>query len=587
MVVRCPVISVLGHVDHGKTLLLDKIRGTAIANKEAGKITQAIGATEVPLITIKEIAGKLLDTFKVKFSIPGLLFIDTPGHEAFASLRKRGGSIADLAILVIDINQGVQPQTKEAINILKTFKVPFVIAANKVDMLPGWKNYSNIFIKNLEQQSSMSKEEFEKRFYRILGTISEIGFTSNLYSTVEDYSKEIAIIPTSAKTGEGIAELLAILTGLSQKFLENNLKIEIKGPAKGTILEIKDTEGLGTTADVIIYDGTLSIGDEIVIGGIDEIITTKVKALLKPGALAELRDSKTKFQHINKVTAAIGIKISAPNLDAAISGSPFVSSKLKNAEEIIRKELEKTKLETQDNGLIIKADTLGSLEAFTNILNKKEIPVKKARIGNISKKDIMDAAANYNENPLFSMVLGFNVKSDDKLIQYAKNMKVDIITHPVIYKVIEEYEEKCECKRKEIELKELEGIKWPAKIKSIPGYVFRQSGPAIFGVEVLAGELKNNVEIINDSGKILGEIKSIEAEGEKIDSAKSGEKVAISLMGPTFGRQIKESEELLVNITEKDFKILKNKKNLLCGAELGLLNEVLKIKRKDDELWGL
>lgn len=587
MAVRCPVISVLGHVDHGKTLVLDKVRGTAVANKEAGKITQAIGATEVPLDTIKKISGNLLDSFKVKFSIPGLLFIDTPGHEAFTSLRKRGGSISDLAILVIDINQGIQPQTKEAIDILKTFKVPFVIAANKVDVIPGWKTYDNVFIKNLKQQSDMSREEFEKRFYKILGDISELGFSSNLYNKVEDYKKEIAIIPTSAKTGEGIPELLAILTGLSQKFLENNLDIKVSGPAKGTVLEIKDTEGLGTTADVIIYDGTLSVGEEIVIGGVDEIIKTKIKALLKPGALSELRDSKTKFEHIKKVTAATGIKISAPDLDKVIAGSPFISTKSENAEEEIKKELGKIDLETQDHGIIIKADTLGSLEAFMNILTQKEIPVKKAKIGNITKKDIMDACAASKENPLFSMVLGFNVKADEKVISDAKKLGIEVITHPVIYKVIEEYEEKCECKRKELELKELAGVKWPAKIRSIPGYVFRQSGPAIFGVEIVAGELKNNVDIINEEGKILGEIKSIESEGEKVDSAKTGQQVAISLMGPTFGRQIKEGESLLVDIPEKDFKILKNKKKLLCGAELSLLKQISRIKRKKDEMWGL
>ncbi|UCD03538.1 MAG: translation initiation factor IF-2 [Candidatus Woesearchaeota archaeon] len=587
MAVRCPVISVLGHVDHGKTLLLDKIRGTAVADKEAGKITQAIGATEVPLDTIKSICGSLLDRFKVQFNIPGLLFIDTPGHEAFTSLRRRGGSISDLAILIIDINQGVQPQTKEAIEIIKTFKVPFVIAASKVDIVPNWKTHSKIFIENIAQQTDLSREEFEKRIYRLMGAISELGFSSNLYNKIEDYQKEIAIIPTSGKTGEGIAELLALLTGLSQKFLEKNLNIEVKGPAKGTVLEIKETEGLGTTADVIIYDGTLSVGEEILIGGLDDIVKTKVKALLKPSALSEIRDSKTRFTHVKSVTAATGIKISALDLDKVNAGSPVVSIKAKDAEKEIRKELEEVKLETQDKGVIIKADTLGSLEAFLNILEQNDIPVKKARIGNVNKKDIADASASMEKDPFYGVILGFNVKCDDTIARDANKCKVDVVTHPVIYKVLEEYQEKCEKKRKQMELEELEGVKWPAKIKSLSGYVFRQSNPAIFGVEVMAGELRNNVDVMNENGTILGEIKTIESEGNKLDSAKTGEKVAIALMGPTFGRQIKEGDTLIVSVPESDFKKLKKKKNLLCGAEISLLQEIARIKRKTDEMWGV
>ena len=255
--IRQPIVTVLGHVDHGKTSVLDYIRGTTIASKEAGRITQHIGATEVPLETIKNICGELLHTFNLKFTIPGLLFIDTPGHEAFTNLRKRGGSIADIAIVVIDITQGIQPQTREAIDILKTFKVPFVVAANKVDLIRNWKSHDKVFTKNYAMQTPIVKEYFDKQFYKLLGQLSEQGFNSNLYNKVDDYRKTIAIIPISAKTGEGMSELLALLTGLSQKFLEDNLKTEIEGPAKGAVLEVKEVQGIGTTADAIIYDGTL------------------------------------------------------------------------------------------------------------------------------------------------------------------------------------------------------------------------------------------------------------------------------------------------------------------------------------------
>jgi translation initiation factor 5B len=250
--IRQPIITVLGHVDHGKTSLLDFIRGTTVASREAGAITQHVGASSVPLEVIQKLCGPLLEKFKIKFTIPGLLFIDTPGHEIFTNLRKRGGSVADMAIVVIDIMQGIQPQTKEAIQILKTFKVPFVVAANKIDLIQNWKTHTLIFTQNFEKQMAATKEQFEKKFYNLVGQLSEVGFDSDLYTKVDDYKKKVAIVPVSAKTGEGVAELLALISGLTQKFLESSLKVEVKGPAKGTILEIKEEKGLGTTADVII-----------------------------------------------------------------------------------------------------------------------------------------------------------------------------------------------------------------------------------------------------------------------------------------------------------------------------------------------
>ncbi|MBI4095953.1 MAG: GTP-binding protein, partial [DPANN group archaeon] len=268
--IRQPIITVLGHVDHGKTSVLDYVRHTTLAQREAGQITQHIGATEVPLETIKKICGPLLERFKLKFTIPGLLFIDTPGHEAFTNLRKRGGSIADLAIVVIDIMQGIQPQTKEAIEILKTFKVPFIVAANKIDLIAGWRGVSQTFMQNFDKQLQMTKEQFERKFYELVGQLSKLGFDSDYYFKVDDYTKRVSIVPISAKTGEGISELLALLAGLAQKFLEKNLEIDLNENAKGTILEIKEEKGLGITADSIIYNGSLKVGDTLIVGGISD-----------------------------------------------------------------------------------------------------------------------------------------------------------------------------------------------------------------------------------------------------------------------------------------------------------------------------
>ena len=587
--IRQPIITVLGHVDHGKTSLLDFIRGSAIAAREAGAITQHVGASSVPLDVIQKLCGPLLEKFKIKFTIPGLLFIDTPGHEVFTNLRKRGGSIADLAIVVIDITQGMQKQTKEAIEILKTFKVPFIVAANKVDLISGWKNHSKIFVQNLDKQLISTKEALDKKFYTLVGQISEAGFDSDLYTKVDDYRKKIAIVPISAKTGEGVAELLALLTGITQKFLESNLKIEVKGPAKGTILEIKEETGLGTTSDIIIYDGSLKVGDIIVTGGVSGVFETKIKALLRPLPLVDMRDAHRRFEPVKEVFAASGVKIVAPDLDKAVAGSPLKSGKtkaeLETAKKSISEEIEAITLQTDPEGIILKTDTLGSLEAVSTMVRRGDVSIHKLGIGTITRADVMIAAAE--KDPLKTFVLGFNVKVDADASKEAERLKVNILTDSVIYHLIEKFEQAVGQKRQELEKKKLEGLIWPAKFRILPGFVFRASKPAVFGVEVLSGKLKAKVSLLTKDGKEIGEIKEIENEGKKIVELKAGEKAAASVDRITVGRQVKEGDVLYISMSEQNFRALKLHKELLSKAEIELLKEIAEIKRKEKGTWGL
>ncbi|MBT4805689.1 translation initiation factor IF-2, partial [Candidatus Woesearchaeota archaeon] len=326
MATRKVLLTVVGHVDHGKTSLLDKIRQTAVTKGEAGGITQAVGVSIIPMETIKKICGPLLNAFKGKLSVPGLLAIDTPGHAAFTSLRKRGGSLADIAILIVDITEGFKPQTIESIEILKANKVPFIIAANKIDLIHGWQfDKEKLLLQNINNMNPQMQGEFEKKLYELVGTVAEHGLQSERFDRVEDYTKQIAIVPVSAHTGQGIPELLMVLTGLAQKFLEKKLEIEETGNAKGTILEVKEEKGMGTTLDAIIYNGQLKVNDTLVIGGIDQAIVVKVRALLEPAELAEMREKKSKFKNVKQVTAATGVKISAPGLNEAISGMPIIS----------------------------------------------------------------------------------------------------------------------------------------------------------------------------------------------------------------------------------------------------------------------
>ncbi len=583
---RQPIVSVLGHVDHGKSSILDKIRGSAIILTEAGRITQAIGASIIPLKVIKKITGTLLDTLKMKLTIPGLLFIDTPGHAVFTNLRKRGGNLADIAVLVVDINEGFKPQTIEALEILKTYKTPFIVAANKVDLISGWKTQDKFIVSNLKHQTQNVQQDFETKLYELVGKLHEFGFPSERFDRVDDFTKQIAIVPTSAISGEGIPELLMVITGLAQKFLEKCLKCDVNRLAKGTILEVKESKGLGTTVDVIIYDGTMKTNDIIVIGGIDKPIVTKIRALLEPKPLKEMRDKKAKFDSVKQVFAATGVKISAPNLKEVIAGMPIRVANKDNQKEIekeVQREVNEVMIETDNVGLIIKADTLGSLEALSLILRDKGIPLQKASIGNISRKDISEAESNYEKNKLFSTIIGFNVEDESK----TKNEKVKIITSDIIYTLTDEFEKHKKELQKAEEMEVFADLTMPCKLVFMTGYIFRQSNPAVFGVDIIYGTLKTGVVIMNREGKTLGSIKQIQHEQENITQIEQGKQVAISVDGVTIGRQIFENDMLYTAINEKEFRIFKKYKHLLKDAEKLVLKEIAEIHRKRNPVWGI
>ncbi len=587
MSLRQPLVSFLGNVDSGKTSLQDFIRKTSVAKGEAGAITQHIGSTNVPLETVKEICGPLLKKLGIGIKIPGILFLDTPGHAAFISLRKRGGNLADIAILVIDINEGIMPQTLECIDILKQYKTPFIIALNKIDLIPGWQPKNVFLIQSINSQSGNIQKTLDTKLYQLVGKLSELGFNAERFDRIEDYTKQIAIIPTSASTGEGIPELLMVLTGLAQKFMEQSLNVNIEGNAKGTILEIKEEKGIGITMDVIIYDGTLRKNDIIVIGTLADPIATKVKTLLQPLPLKDMRDKKTKFSHVQEVSAAAGIKISAPDIDEVVAGMPLRSclqSDIDQVKQEIKKEVQEVIIETQAQGIVIKADSLGSLEALTKLLKEKNIPVKKASIGNISKKDISDASTSYEKDPLYSAILGFNVSLTQDIIAY---QNVKILTNNVIYKLIEDFEKYREEEKKRMESHELEFLVKPCKIQIMKGYVFRQNNPAVVGVDILEGKLKVNVPLMKKDGIRITEAKSMQDNQESINEAEKGKQVAVSLPKVAVGRQIFEGDILYSAIPEEHFRKLREHKKYLSEGEKSVMKEIASIMREKNPVWGI
>lgn len=582
MATRQPIVSVLGHVDHGKTSLLDRIRGTTVVQREAGLITQHIGATEVPIDHIYKVCRPLIGN--KKFNVPGLLFIDTPGHQSFTSLRARGGSLADLAVLVIDINEGLKPQTIESIQILKRFKTPFIIAMNKIDLIEGWETKTDVpFILNYKNQSDEVRAKLDEKMYKIIGDLYERGFSADRYDRIEDFTKAIAVVPISARNGEGLPDLLLVLIGLAQRFLEQQLKTE-EGPAQGTVLEVKEEKGLGSTLDVIIFAGTLHKGDTVILGTKGRPITTKVKAILKPRPLDEIRDPKDRFESVKEVSAAIGVKLMCQNIEGVVAGGPLRAAK-GNVSEAMDEVVNETKvsIETVEAGVYIKADAIGSLEALAFECKAAGIPIRKYDTGMISRKDIIDAAA-YGET-YHRVILGFNVDLLPEAKEALPNYPLKVFTNDVVYRLIEDYTKWVEEEKRRLDAEKRAEFAFPGKIRILPNCVFRASKPAIVGVRVLAGRIRPGQTLLNTEGVDIGKIRSIRSGEDAVKEAIQGQEVAVAIEGPTVGRQIDVEDILYVDLRETVVKEMA--KMDLNPDDRMTLEETLEVKRKVDKFWGM
>ncbi|HWQ17910.1 MAG TPA: translation initiation factor IF-2 [Sulfolobales archaeon] len=590
---RSPIVVVLGHVDHGKTTLLDKIRGTAVVKKEPGEMTQHVGASFVPTHVIESIAEPLKKFIRFRLRIPGLLFIDTPGHEAFANLRRRGGSIADLAVLVIDIVDGVKPQTIESIEILRDRSVPFVVAANKIDKIQGWRSFEDTpFMESSKKQDKRVLEILDRNIYSIVGSLSSLGIEAERFDRVRDFRKTTPIVPVSARTGEGLPELLAVLAGIAQQYLEERL-VYAEGPAKGVVLEVKEEQGLGTTIDAIVYDGVMKRGDIIVLGGFDGAIITKVRALLLPKPLDEMRAPTDRFNHVEEVYAAAGVKISAPNLEKAIAGSPVLvaqsEEEAKSLAAKISEEIGSLRISSQDTlGLVVKADTLGTLEALVSMLKKRNIPIRIADVGPLSKREAIEAAVVSKDNRYLGAVLLFNVGVNSDAEEILRGSGVKTFQGNIIYRLVEDYIEWVnEEKRKERE-RELEKLVRAGKLRIIPGYVFRRSDPAIVGVEILGGVIRPGYPLMREDGRSLGTIMQIQDAGKTINIARTGMSVAISIRGNILiGRHVNEGDIIYTDIPENHVnELVERFAQDLSNDELLVLKEIIEIKRKSNKLFA-
>jgi translation initiation factor 5B len=567
--IRQPIVTVCGHVDHGKTSILDCLRQSSVQEGEAGGITQKISFTLYPSSQLRK-ACPLIDKVGIKLDIPGFLLIDTPGHAAFTNLRKRGGSLADLAVLVIDINEGIKPQTAEVLQILKLNKTPFIIALNKIDNLSGWRKLNDDLKRSIELQPQRIKQEFQEKYMTLQGALNSFGFDADLFYNIKDFTQKIALVPCSARTNEGIPELILMLCGLSQKYLESRLKLGKE--AKGVVLEIKKEKN-NSYIEAILYDGKLSKSDEIAVSSIDgEPIISRIRIL------EGIKPLSSMFEPKDEIEASTGIRMQLVEKTDILPGMPFVLYK-KDKElikRIFKKEISEN-IKTQTGGIIAKADSLGSLEALLALLKQEKIDVVRAGIGSINKTDIISAKANLEINELDASIIGFNVAIDPEADEIRG--KVKIILGDVVYKIIEDIIDFRDKKAKEIEKTRMMELSSICKLKILHQHVFRNTKPAIFGIKVEGGKLIPNLPLIDEKGERIGRVKNLQSENKSVNEATEGMEIAISMPGINFERVLGDKNSLYSDISESQFKVFRKNKDLLTGNELRILQEIELLKK--------
>jgi translation initiation factor 5B len=576
---RQPIICVLGHVDHGKTSFLDAIRGTTVAASEAGGITQRIGATDIPISKLERTA-KVFPAMS-KLRVPGLLFVDTPGHVAFANMRARGGALADIAILVIDINEGIMPQTIESINTLKKFKTPFIIVANKIDLVPYAIEVKNTtFSEFIKAQRQEYLDEFDKRFYKLVGQLYDAGFNADRYDRITDFAKTVAIVPVSAKSRVGILDATFVITGLAQRFLESEITLKEEAQARGTIIEVKKEESIGTMLDLVLYQGKLKRTGRVALNTKTGPGITRIKAIFVN------RSSRGKdLEERDRISAAAAIRLLITDKLDVIPGSPVIGIQ---SEDEIEKAFQdilaesQPHIETTAEGITIKADALGSLEAFAYEIQEKGIKIRSASIGDISKKDLITVSTI--NNPMDRVIAGFNVSimpdARDDMMSY----DASVLTGNIIYSIVQDLEVAIEGRKRAMEESTMKSMPIPSKISIMPEYIFRATKPVIVGVKVFTGRIKVGDTLIKEDGKFGGTIKSIR-EGEiSKQAANAPIEVAVAIDGVTLNRQIHPGETLFVDIPEGVVRELR--KNNLDNSIMETLDEIIRIKRKENIFWG-
>ncbi|KAM4795174.1 eukaryotic translation initiation factor 5B [Rhinophrynus dorsalis] len=569
-VLRSPVICVLGHVDTGKTKILDKLRHTHVQDSEAGGITQQIGATNVPLDAIKEQTKMVKNFDRDNIKIPGMLIIDTPGHESFSNLRNRGSSLCDIAILVVDIMHGLEPQTIESLNLLKNKKCPFIVALNKVDRLYDWKKSPETDVAaTLKKQKKNTKDEFEERTKAIIVEFAQQGLNAALFHENKDPRTFVSLVPTSAHTGDGMGNLISLLVDLTQTMLCKRLAHSEE--LRAQVMEVKALPGMGTTIDVILINGRLKEGDTVLVPGVEGPIVTQIRGLLLPPPMKELR-VKNQYEKHKEVEAAQGVKILGKDLEKTLAGLPLLVAHKEDEIPVLRDELIHELKQTlnaiklEEKGVYVQASTLGSLEALLEFLKTSEVPYAGINIGPVHKKDVMKASVMLEHDPQYAVILAFDVRIEREAQDMADSLGVRIFSAEIIYHLFDAFTKYRQDykKQKQEEFKHI--AVFPCKIRILPQFIFNSRDPIVMGVVIEAGQVKQGTPICVPSKAFvdIGIVTSIEINHKPVDVAKKGQEVCIKIepipgeSPKMFGRHFEATDFLVSKITRQSIDALKN-----------------------------
>ncbi|XP_066169735.1 eukaryotic translation initiation factor 5B isoform X6 [Sylvia atricapilla] len=567
---RAPVICVLGHVDTGKTKILDKLRHTHVQDSEAGGITQQIGATNVPLEAINEQTKMVKNFDRENIKIPGMLIIDTPGHESFSNLRNRGSSLCDIAILVVDIMHGLEPQTIESINLLKSKKCPFIVALNKIDRLYDWKKSPDTDVAvTLKKQKKNTKDEFEERAKAIIVEFAKQGLNAALFYENKDPRTFVSLVPTSAHTGDGMGSLIALLVELTQTMLTKRLA-ECQ-ELRAQVMEVKALPGMGTTIDVILINGRLREGDTIIVPGVEGPIVTQIRGLLLPPPMKELR-VKNQYEKHKEVVAAQGVKILGKDLEKTLAGLPLLVAHKEDEVPVLKDELIHELKQTlnaiklEEKGVYVQASTLGSLEALLEFLKTSEVPYSGINIGPVHKKDVMKASVMLEHDPQFAVILAFDVRIERDAQEMADSLGVRIFSAEIIYHLFDAFTKYRQDykKQKQEEFKHI--AVFPCKLKILPQFIFNSRDPIVMGVVVEAGQVKQGTPMCVPSKNFveIGIVTSIEINHKPVDVAKKGQEVCVKIepipgeSPKMYGRHFEATDILVSKISRQSIDALKD-----------------------------
>ncbi|KAM6317211.1 eukaryotic translation initiation factor 5B isoform 3-T3 [Aegotheles albertisi] len=567
---RAPVICVLGHVDTGKTKILDKLRHTHVQDSEAGGITQQIGATNVPLEAINEQTKMVKNFDRENIKIPGMLIIDTPGHESFSNLRNRGSSLCDIAILVVDIMHGLEPQTIESINLLKSKKCPFIVALNKIDRLYDWKKSPDTDVAvTLKKQKKNTKDEFEERAKAIIVEFAKQSLNAALFYENKDPRTFVSLVPTSAHTGDGMGSLIALLVELTQTMLTKRLA-ECQ-ELRAQVMEVKALPGMGTTIDVILINGRLKEGDTIIVPGVEGPIVTQIRGLLLPPPMKELR-VKNQYEKHKEVVAAQGVKILGKDLEKTLAGLPLLVAYKEDEVPVLKDELIHELKQTlnaiklEEKGVYVQASTLGSLEALLEFLKTSEVPYSGINIGPVHKKDVMKASVMLEHDPQYAVILAFDVRIERDAQEMADSLGVRIFSAEIIYHLFDAFTKYRQDykKQKQEEFKHI--AVFPCKMKILPQFIFNSRDPIVMGVVVEAGQVKQGTPMCVPSKNFvdIGIVTSIEINHKPVEVAKKGQEVCVKIepipgeSPKMYGRHFEATDILVSKISRQSIDALKD-----------------------------